>query len=168
MFATRVHRDGAGHMDRGPILESLISSAHDPAGADHLRLHPASFSLSDSARSFARRFGSVAERPCDRRTHEPNGKTTMITLLLVSGQKRLQVEQARLATEAHKSALFGDFGLTAQLGSVEYSRPRRFRAMLEQWLGQVRAVWPRCPAQICSDGRYLRLSPAKAVLPTTT
>ena len=28
--------------------------------------------------------------------------------------------------------LFGDVGLTAQLGSVEYTRPRRVRAMLEQ------------------------------------
>jgi hypothetical protein len=61
--------------------------------------------------------------------------------------------------------LFGDFGLTAQLGSVEYSRPRRFRAMLEQWLCQVRAVWPKCPARICSDGQYLELSPATAVIP---
>ena len=32
--------------------------------------------------------------------------------------------------------LFGDFGLAAQLGCVEYSRPRRFRAMLEQWLSR--------------------------------
>jgi hypothetical protein len=63
--------------------------------------------------------------------------------------------------------LFGDFGLTAQLGSVEYSRPRRFRAMLEHWLDQIRSVWPDCPAQICSDGRYLRLSPARAVLSAT-
>jgi hypothetical protein len=31
--------------------------------------------------------------------------------------------------------LFGQYGLTAQLGSVDYSRPRRFRGMLEQWLG---------------------------------
>ncbi|MBL0161837.1 MAG: replication initiator protein A [Bryobacterales bacterium] len=60
--------------------------------------------------------------------------------------------------------LFGDFGLTSQLGSVEYTRPRRFRAMLEQWLAQVRSVWPECPAKICSDGRYLRLGPAQAVL----
>jgi len=71
------------------------------------------------------------------------------------------------AKSEERIPLFGDFGLTAQLGSVEYSRPRRFRAMLEQWLGQVRAVWPKCPAQICSDGQYLRLSPAKAILPTT-
>jgi len=71
------------------------------------------------------------------------------------------------AKSEERIPLFGDFGLTAQLGSVEYSRPRRFRAMLEQWLGQVRAVWPECPAHICSDGQYLRLRPAKAVLPTT-
>ena len=71
------------------------------------------------------------------------------------------------AKSEERAPLFGDFGLTAQLGSVEYTRPRRFRAMLEQWLGQVRAVWPECPAQICADGQYLRLSPAKAVLPTT-
>ncbi|HUS07908.1 MAG TPA: replication protein RepA [Bryobacteraceae bacterium] len=71
------------------------------------------------------------------------------------------------AKSEERIPLFGDFGLTAQLGSVEYSRPRRFRAMLEQWLGQVRAVWPNCPAQIYSDGQYLRLSPAKAILPTT-
>ncbi|MBL8210514.1 MAG: replication initiator protein A [Bryobacterales bacterium] len=64
--------------------------------------------------------------------------------------------------------LFGDFGLTAQLGSVEYSRPRRFRGMLEQWLGQIRTVWPQCPAQICSDGRYLCIRSAQAVLSQPT
>jgi hypothetical protein len=71
------------------------------------------------------------------------------------------------AKSEERIPLLGDFGLTAQLGSVEYSRSRRFRAMLEQWLGQIRSVWPGCPAQICSDGRYLRLSPARAVLPAT-
>ncbi|MCC6589826.1 MAG: hypothetical protein IT168_24240, partial [Bryobacterales bacterium] len=59
--------------------------------------------------------------------------------------------------------LFGEFGLTAQLGSVEYSRPRRFRAMLEQWLEEIRAVWPECPAYIASDGTHLRVAPAQAV-----
>lgn len=68
------------------------------------------------------------------------------------------------AKEEERMPLFGEFELTAQLGSVEYSRPRRFRAMLEQWLGQIRTVWPECPAQICSDGRSLRISPARAVL----
>jgi hypothetical protein len=70
-----------------------------------------------------------------------------------------------IAKAEERIPLFGDFGLTAQLGSVEYTRPRRFRAMLEQWLVQVRSVWPECPAQICSDGRYLRLNPAQAILP---
>jgi hypothetical protein len=70
-----------------------------------------------------------------------------------------------IAKTEERIPLFGDFGLTAQLGSVEYTRPRRFRAMLAQWLAQVRSAWPACPARICSDGRYLRLSPATAVLP---
>jgi hypothetical protein len=30
--------------------------------------------------------------------------------------------------------VFGEYGLAEQLGSVDYSRPRRFRAMLDQWL----------------------------------
>jgi hypothetical protein len=60
--------------------------------------------------------------------------------------------------------LFGDFGLTAQLGSIEYSRPRRFRAMLQQWLSTIHLVWPECPAKICSGGQYLTLQPRKAIL----
>jgi hypothetical protein len=70
-----------------------------------------------------------------------------------------------IAKTEERIPIFGDFGLTAQLGSVEYTRPRRFRAMLAQWLAQVRSAWPECPARICSDGRYLRLGPAKAVWP---
>lgn len=38
--------------------------------------------------------------------------------------------------------LFGPFGLQEQLGCIEYSRPRRFRAMLAQWL---RIIAPACP-----------------------
>jgi hypothetical protein len=49
--------------------------------------------------------------------------------------------------------IFGAFGLAHQIGSVEYSRPRRFRAMLEQWLGTIRTMWPECRARISSDGR---------------
>lgn len=51
--------------------------------------------------------------------------------------------------------LFGDFGLARQIGCVDYSRPRRFRAMLEQWLATIRAVWPECPARISSCGSRL-------------
>lgn len=61
--------------------------------------------------------------------------------------------------------LFGSFGLAQQLGCVEYSRPRRFRAMLEQWLGSIRALWPGCPAFISSDGRAMLVSHSEAVLP---
>ncbi len=61
--------------------------------------------------------------------------------------------------------LFGDFGLAQQLGCVDYSRPRRFRSMLDQWLGSIRRLWPDCPAVIASDGRALLVNHSKAVLP---
>jgi hypothetical protein len=50
--------------------------------------------------------------------------------------------------------LFGEYGLTAQLGSVECARPRRFRAMLEEWLEPVQAFWPECPATISEYREY--------------
>jgi len=61
--------------------------------------------------------------------------------------------------------LFGKYGLASQLGSVEYSRPRRFRAMLDEWLGVVRALWPECPAQITADGQAVKIDHATPVLP---
>ena len=61
--------------------------------------------------------------------------------------------------------LFGPFGLTKQLGCVEYSRPSRFRAMLEQWLRTIRSLWPECPAFISADGRTLRIDRQAAILP---
>ena len=51
--------------------------------------------------------------------------------------------------------IFGPFGLVRQIGSVEYSCERRFRAKLGQWLRTIRAIWPDCPARIADDGRYL-------------
>ena len=54
--------------------------------------------------------------------------------------------------------LFGLVGLTRQIGCVDYSRPRRFRAMLDQWLTTIRAVWPECPARIDSSGEHLVVS----------
>jgi hypothetical protein len=69
-----------------------------------------------------------------------------------------------LSKREERIPLFGDFGLTAQLGSVEYTRPRRFRAMLDHWLSTIHLVWPECPAKICPDGFHLRVAPAKAVL----
>jgi hypothetical protein len=59
--------------------------------------------------------------------------------------------------------IFGEFGLASQLGCVEYSRPRRFRAMLDQWLRTIRAIWPDCPADVSADGKGLVLRNAVAV-----
>lgn len=61
--------------------------------------------------------------------------------------------------------LFGDFGLANQIGTTDYSRPRRFRAMVEQWLGTIRALWPQCPARITADGQSIVVKHAPAVLP---
>ena len=61
--------------------------------------------------------------------------------------------------------LFGNFGLARQIGTVEYSRPRRFRQMMEQWLTMIRAVWPECPAAISKDGEALLIDHATAILP---
>ena len=61
--------------------------------------------------------------------------------------------------------IFGEFGLANQIGTVEYSRPRRYRAMLEQWLRTIRAMWPACPARISRDGQNLVIQHAPAILP---
>ena len=60
--------------------------------------------------------------------------------------------------------LFGEFGLVSQLGSAQYSRPRKFREKLEGWLTLVRAMWPECPAFVGSDGAALLVDRANAVL----
>ena len=61
--------------------------------------------------------------------------------------------------------LFGDFGLANQIGTTDYSRPRRFRAMIEQWLDSIRALWPHCPARISKDGQAIVLNRSHAVFP---
>ena len=38
--------------------------------------------------------------------------------------------------------LFGSLGLAAQLGNVEYARPRRFREKLQEWLQVIKACGP--------------------------
>jgi hypothetical protein len=50
--------------------------------------------------------------------------------------------------------LVGPYGLAAQLGNVEYARPRRFREKLDGWLHTVESMWPECPARIGNDGRH--------------
>ena len=53
--------------------------------------------------------------------------------------------------------LFGDCGLTSQLGTTEYSARRRFRQILTDWIVNVKALWPECPAQISQDGQHLQV-----------
>jgi hypothetical protein len=36
--------------------------------------------------------------------------------------------------------IFGSFGLAAQIGSVEYARPRRMRDKLNEWLETIRLM----------------------------
>jgi hypothetical protein len=59
--------------------------------------------------------------------------------------------------------IFGPYGLIRQIGSVEYSCPRRFRAKLAQWLRTIHLIWPECPARIAADGRYLIVGHAMSV-----
>jgi hypothetical protein len=59
--------------------------------------------------------------------------------------------------------IFGDFGLANQLGCVEYSRPRRFRAMLDQWLNTIRAIRPECPARIVANGESIEIGNATPI-----
>ena len=68
-----------------------------------------------------------------------------------------------IARGEERISIFGEFGLANQLGCVHYSRRRRFRERLEQWLKVVRAMWPECPARISSDGNYLLVNQAKAL-----
>lgn len=60
--------------------------------------------------------------------------------------------------------LFGPGGLTAQLGSVEYARPRKFRERLEQWLDSIRQIWPECKAHVASDGTALIVKSGATIL----
>lgn len=51
--------------------------------------------------------------------------------------------------------LFGEYGLAWQLGCVEYSRPRKFRSMIDKWLTNVRVLNPDLRARIDNSGRRL-------------
>ena len=59
--------------------------------------------------------------------------------------------------------LFGPMGLAHQLGCADYSRPRRFRAMLDQWIATILEVWPGCPAHLDQTGQHLSVSHGLAV-----
>lgn len=61
--------------------------------------------------------------------------------------------------------LFGPFGLANQLGVQDYTRERKFRERIKEWLKLVRLYWPECPAAVASNGAFLELSTASAVRP---
>ena len=71
--------------------------------------------------------------------------------------------RCHIARTEEQIPIFGLYGLAQQLGSVEYSRPRRFRVKLQQWLDSIRALWPHCPAYIAPESDYLNIQPAVAV-----
>lgn len=57
--------------------------------------------------------------------------------------------------------LFGNGGLTSQLGCGEYSCERFFRRKISAWLRRVVTIWPQCPARISKDGRCLLVEPSR-------
>lgn len=64
--------------------------------------------------------------------------------------------------------LFDATGLINQLGTPQYTRERRFRQRVTQWLNTVHTFWPKCPAALSEDGRFLILAPAKCLALSTT
>jgi hypothetical protein len=59
--------------------------------------------------------------------------------------------------------LFGEAGLAAQLGSIQYKRERRFREIVSKWILEAKRFWPKCPVAISEDGQYLQLNHALAI-----
>jgi hypothetical protein len=57
--------------------------------------------------------------------------------------------------------LFGANGLCNQLGTVQYSVDRFFRHKIAQWLRQVKALWPECPAALSEHGHRLVVRSSK-------
>jgi hypothetical protein len=68
-----------------------------------------------------------------------------------------------VATGPEAIPIFGPIGLTQQLGCVEYSRPSRFRGMLQQWITTIHTFWPECPAIVSRDGQNLLIDRGAAV-----
>jgi hypothetical protein len=58
--------------------------------------------------------------------------------------------------------LTGPSGLSQQLGTIKYSRDRRFRGKLVYWLRLIKAFWPACPAAISPCSRFLVIQSSKA------
>lgn len=52
--------------------------------------------------------------------------------------------------------LFGQEGLSTQFGSVEYSRQRRFRQKIAEWLQTIKGSWPGCICDLEGDMLVIR------------
>ena len=61
--------------------------------------------------------------------------------------------------------VFGPMGLASQLGVQEYSRERKFRERVREWLELVRLCWPECPATVTKNGAFLQVEPATSIYP---
>lgn len=59
--------------------------------------------------------------------------------------------------------LFGEAGLVHQLGTPDYTRERRFRQRVAEWLAIVRALWPQCPVTLAKDKEHLVLRRSRAI-----
>lgn len=53
--------------------------------------------------------------------------------------------------------LLGPSGLAAQLGNAPYVVERTFRLTIQRWLRTVRALWPRCTANLSPEGNSLTI-----------
>ncbi len=68
-------------------------------------------------------------------------------------------------TQTEYINLCGPGGLEQQMGMTDYTRERRFKQKIREWLQVTRHFWPACPASISVDGKYLIISPGKAIAP---
>lgn len=57
--------------------------------------------------------------------------------------------------------LFSPGGLKDQLGCQVHAEDHFLRRKINQWLRVIRAYWPKCPAEISTDGQTLILSSSK-------
>jgi len=49
------------------------------------------------------------------------------------------------------------------MGMTEYTRERRFKQKIREWLQVTKHFWPDCPADISADGQHLVIAPGKAI-----
>lgn len=61
------------------------------------------------------------------------------------------------ATSRQSIPLFGPQGLQAQLGCTEYSRQRRFRTMIDQWIQTITLVCPQITKRVAIASEHIEL-----------